>query len=654
MSGVSPMIDQPASAGAPPGSVSQTRRAGSVSDRSARRCIVYANDRLLPRQRLIGRVILSVAADEQQRLTTLAYPEMPARFLQMYDRDTASMCRLTTIFAVWKNVLPLACLFGMAVCFCSGCGDDADPETARTSDAPRKNVAEDKRHPPRNTADAETTPHGDRRSKRSLTDRSPSSRSPSSNNGSPNSRKQDAGSKQRRLGLFEPSEPADGSSNADTSGGDGGSGSTHKPQPVYRPSDDRPQHDATELAKRGIHKFESKHLRLYTDIPAEEARQLPPLLDQAYKAWVEYFGELPPDREGSVFQVTGYLMADKPRFERAGLIPDDLPKFLNGRHRGYQFWMHEPEWEYYRRHLVVHEATHCFMYAIRDKHFPTWYMEGMAEYFGTHTMDADGTATFGVMPQSQKDFVGFGRIEYVQNDCRARNPLSLRNVFALKPEDYVHNQAYAWSWALCKFFDSHPRYQQRFRELGRILGARAFTQAMRKFILSEAPHIYSEWHLFAMGLDYGYDPVRAAIDIRPGKPLPADGTPKKTTVYSNRGWQSSGVWVDKDEFVEITAEGRFELAQQPKPWVSGPQGITFTYFQGRPLGELHAVIVPDSKKSLPITVRMLPKGPVGQLRRFRADIQGTIYLRLNDNFARLADNTGSVTTTLRRAADASP
>jgi len=423
-----------------------------------------------------------------------------------------------------------------------------------------------------------------------------------------------------------------------------------KSQPVFRPSDNRPKHDAARLAKLGIRKYESKRLILYTDIDPKIARTLPPLLDQAYPAWEKYFGKLPPTRERTPFQVTGYLMKDKTLFEKAGVIPADLPRFLNGRHRGYEFWMHDPPWDYYRRHLLIHEATHCYMYSVRDRRFAVWYMEGMAEFFGTHTIDQAGKVTFGVMPQRYEDFVGFGRIEYVQQDCEAGKPLSIKSVTRLRGADYLRNQAYAWSWALCQFLDSHPRYGKRFRALSRIETPSAFRTAFGNLVAAESPHIHSEWILFANGLVYGYDHAHSAISIRPGKPIAVGDAPQMFALKTDRGWQSSGIWLDQGQAVEVTAAGRFELAQKPKPWVCEPQGISFRYFHGRPLGEVTAVIVPDSEKSLPITTRTLSEIPIGRGKRFTAGIQGTVYFRVNDSFALIGDNQGTVKVTVRRVA----
>src|SRR5437763_3128797 len=92
------------------------------------------------------------------------------------------------------------------------------------------------------------------------------------------------------------------------------------PQRVYRTSVETPRYDDRRLADLGIHRYESKHLILYTDIEPDLARPLPRLMDQAYAAWEAYFGPLPPDRDGKVFQMIGFIMADRALFRDADLI----------------------------------------------------------------------------------------------------------------------------------------------------------------------------------------------------------------------------------------------------------------------------------------------------------------------------------------------
>ncbi len=433
--------------------------------------------------------------------------------------------------------------------------------------------------------------------------------------------------------------------------------------PVFRPSDSRPQHDDQQLAQRGIFNYESKHLKLYTDIDPAIARTLPALIDQAYPAWEEYFGPLPPDRERKAFRITGYLIADMQRFEQAGLVPVDLQKFLNGRHRGAQFWMIDQKWGYYRRHLLIHEATHCFMTFMPDTRLPFWYLEGMAEHFGTHRTDNDGKLSFRVMPDDSARFEGLSRIEFIQRE-RARTgprPLgrpraegerlprvsgaALHPVLQLEPDDFIQTESYAWSWALCKFFDTHPRYRDAFRKLGRTMTGRQFDRAFGEFWSKYRDAARFEWKSFVTDLDYGTDIPRAAIDFRSGKPLPDSGRPATVVVQTDRGWQSSGVSLGKGETCRITATGRFELAQTPKPWISEPRGISFQYFNGKPIGLLLATF--RAADPLDEQDGVLDIQRIGRAATFTARVPGTLYFRVNDFPGRLADNRGEVRVEMR-------
>src|SRR5262245_24300816 len=62
------------------------------------------------------------------------------------------------------------------------------------------------------------------------------------------------------------------------------SAATHTPpvEKVYRPSSPPRKLDEQKLAARGVHLYESPHLRLVTDIAPEHAKKLPPLIDAAY------------------------------------------------------------------------------------------------------------------------------------------------------------------------------------------------------------------------------------------------------------------------------------------------------------------------------------------------------------------------------------
>lgn len=416
------------------------------------------------------------------------------------------------------------------------------------------------------------------------------------------------------------------------------------PEPVYRPDDERPRHDDAALARAGIRRYDSKRLILYSDAPAAKVERLPALVDAVHPEWVKYFGALPPARDGSEYQITGYLIDDLDRFKSAGLVPEGL-RFEHGQHRDRRFWMRDQPFDYYRAHLLLHECTHCFMTALPGgERGPVWYMEGMAERFGTHRVLADGRVEFRIMPASPDETAAFGRITLVRREVAAGRLLTLDGVAAIPVEKYTEGTSYAWWWAACCFLDSHPRYRDRFRELGDPRLRRQFRREFVAKFAADAGDMNVEWALFAQNLRYAYDIDRAVIDFRRPDAKPGD----RVTVGSDRGWQSSEIHVEAGKSYEITAEGRVTLADGPRPWSSDPAGISFDYFDGKPLGLLRAAVLDDATDSARDAARgLLSPIDVGRRATFTAPADGVLYFRINDGWDRLADNEGSLSVTVR-------
>ncbi|WP_145172056.1 hypothetical protein [Gimesia aquarii] len=418
---------------------------------------------------------------------------------------------------------------------------------------------------------------------------------------------------------------------------------------VYRPSDQRPVHNNQRLALLGIHLYESPRLKLYTDIDPEVAAKLPPVIDQAYLALEDYFGSLPPDREGTEFQVTGYIMQNRELFKEAGVILDSLPRIVNGRHQGAQFWMDYQTENYYLRHLMLHEYTHCFSMIMENIGAPVWYLEGIAESMATHSIDQNGKITLNVMPHNKEDFAGLGRISLIEQAVLTSPPKHMLEVMQFGPADYVgNNESYAWSWALTQFFDKHPRYAKPFRELSRHMQGRAFSQKIQQLIKDDFTKINDAWLLFAKNLQPGYDFERAAISFRTGQQLDQANSFAVAKIASDRGWQSSGIRVKKGDTYELIAKGMFSLAEKPKPWMSTADGISFRYFKGQPLGRLIMLIRPDSVSGISDRLSILEEYPLGASATWMAPVSGTIYFRLNDAWNELGDNEGSVSVTVTR------
>ena len=416
---------------------------------------------------------------------------------------------------------------------------------------------------------------------------------------------------------------------------------------LFREADDRPRLSITndQLKARGIDVFESKRLKLFTDIDPAVAKTLPPLVDQAFVAWEEYFGKLPPARDESEFQINGFLIKDKSKIEEAGLLKANLLDDFHGRQVGYQFWMMDQATEYYRRHLLLHEATHAFMWAIPNLKVPNAYMEGMAEYFGTHQL-VGGKLQLRLMPSNRSDFHGHDRLFLMRRDVKQRGSPELFDIIDWKPANFqALNESYAWAWGQSIFFDENPRTRVRFRKLATSLANPSAWRTFELELKPDLPEIVTEWNLFAADAWEGFDFQKSAVEFHEGQTLTK---PLRTEVRADRGWQSSRVLVEKGLRYELVATGQFTLAEKPKPWVSEADGITYRYHNSRPLGQLLATIRPAMKAD-DEREPMLDVKPLGNKSVFEAPRSGTLYLRLNDHPGELADNRGSVTVEIREA-----
>lgn len=366
-------------------------------------------------------------------------------------------------------------------------------------------------------------------------------------------------------------------------------------------------------------------------------------------AFVEYFGELPPARDGSQFQMTGYLIGDRDRFDAAGLVPVDLPQFAHGQHRGQEFWMYEQEFDYYRRHLLIHEATHCFMMIMPGVRPPLWYLEGMAELFATHRIDAAGQATFAVMPHTPEEFLGFSRIEMIQQQVADDQLFNLDQVTRLGVREFSLSRStpYAWSWAICKFLDTHPQYRQRFRELGQHLVGTEFQRLAEESFAADKLLLAAEWDQFVRGIDYGWDFDAHAFVTHDG-PAQELSSPVEVIIRADRGWQSTGFRVRNRQRYAIDVQGRVSLGNAPRPWISEPQGITIQYANGLPIGRVQVAVLVEVDQqtggivSIPLEVHDCGRGGAFQFRH-----NGTLLFRINDLANARQDNSGVYSAMLR-------
>ncbi|TWT46412.1 hypothetical protein [Botrimarina hoheduenensis] len=404
--------------------------------------------------------------------------------------------------------------------------------------------------------------------------------------------------------------------------------------PPFEPVDER------AVGRSGLRVLASRHAELITDLPSSEAiDSLPIVIDRAVPQWEARFGSARQDQENP-WRVRLCLIAEEARFESAGLMPDGRRDFANGLALGSRTWVREQPTDYYRRHLVLHEATHAYMLTELGGCGPGWYMEGIAELLGTHAWDPQlKRLSLAVFPASRAAAPDWGRVGLLNDavadavaDRRSLRPLDavrkLDNRTPMSPTEY------AWVWALAKLLDTHPRYQERFRALANEVRADDFAARFDRAFAEDRRLLEQEWRLFVGTLCYGHDIEREAIDLVESTPLAAEQS-RQVVVRADRGWQPTGVLAVPGTTYRFEASGRCVIGREPtgEPWPCEPQGVTLAYHAGRPIGELAAAVGGGPNGLL----RAIPLGVSGS---FVAERGGPLYLRANDTPNQLAENEG--------------
>ena len=402
--------------------------------------------------------------------------------------------------------------------------------------------------------------------------------------------------------------------------------------------------DNSALQAAGIRRLEGKHITLFTDLPSSPAvDELPRAFDLAIPNWTRFFGV--HQSVFSTWHVDACVMRDKERFRQSGLLPPNLPPFLNGLQMIDQIWINEQPSDYYRRHLLLHEGTHAAVNRIYGHVGPAWYREGIAELLGTHQFDKD-VLHLSQFPADKRLVEHWGRIKIVKDEINKGNSKSIRDIVTLQARDYLSVDAYAWSWALLAFGYKHPHFATTFRQAHEDMkvSSQYVTSNFLARYEQRRPEIDVAWELFKSHLDYGYDSSQELV-TKSSLTIELDGT-ANAVVDVTKGWQSSGIRVKGKSTIEFAAQGRFQITRAPEVWLCEPQGVTIKYYQGQPLGKLMVAVMDDqdevSDQSL---VNPTYIGRRGRLTV--GDSGGVLYFRINERADHLRDNSGKIAVKLR-------
>lgn len=408
--------------------------------------------------------------------------------------------------------------------------------------------------------------------------------------------------------------------------------------------------DEARAAAAGLRKVTGKHLELWTDLPKENVAvdQLPAELDAAVQQFANYFALDAATIDA--WRVRGYVIAERGPFEAVGLLPATLPEFRNGFARGSEFWLYDQPSDYYRRHLLFHEAVHALTNRMLGGSGPPWYMEGIAEYLATHRFEGDKIIT-AAMPRTRDEVPMWGRTKIIRDGFAAGQGMSLEQIFRYDGSAHLRNEPYGWCWGAASFLDNHPLTREKFRALKSQTTDRTleFSERLEAALASDWPQITTDWQLFVIDCDYGYDFARSAILVRDSMPLPLEGA--TVSIAADRGYQSSGYLLEAGREYEITATGQFQVGvdrgeTKDTPWISEPDGISLEYHRHAPLGRLTAAVCDLEKSAGGVTPLADPQS-IGSRAIYVPKTSGALFFSINEASSGLADNKGSIEVTIK-------
>jgi hypothetical protein len=406
---------------------------------------------------------------------------------------------------------------------------------------------------------------------------------------------------------------------------------------------------SVESLGNGLRQIQSNRLTLITDLPIDDdLKEWPNLLDQAIEQWRDVW-QIPSEQTASL-RLTAYLIADRGLFERAGLL-NGVPEFEDG----YQlndsiYFMQQPS-SYYRRHLFLHEATHWIMYRFFGGAGSPWFMEGTAELFGTHRL-AEDRLTLNTIPSDPSQVPNWGRLKRIREMLDDGTAPSLREILAYGNDLPRRNDRYVWSWAATVFFWNHPQYSKALLSAASppLDYSMDLSNRLEQALEKKWPSVLADWNVFVSDFDFGYEPQRSMIDLgsltQSPKRWDSLQEPVLLELASDRGWQDSGIDLQRGNKIRVMAEGTFTIAQQnsQEPWDCGPNGITFRYFQHQPMGKLLATIVPMDGDASTCRLTLIP---IGKEQIIEAPHDGRLLLKINEPAGQIADNAGTLTLTLQ-------
>ncbi len=401
----------------------------------------------------------------------------------------------------------------------------------------------------------------------------------------------------------------------------------------------------TAAADDSIRVVRGKHIVLKADTGSDELlNDLVDAFDAAVEQWRQFW-QVPTGGLDN-WAVDAFLIEDRERFRQTGELPPGR-NFPFGFASGEKVWVMRQPSDYYTRHLLLHEGAHAVQIHLFGGTGPSWYAEGMAELLGVHRGHGSSVRV-GIVPPTREAVPYWGRFKLMAAARQAGNVPTLETVLGYPLDLRSDVESYGWSWAAVSLLTQYQTYRPIALRAARNGNdhAAAFTRALKQPLDSVWPIVQARWRVLTATMDYGFDWQRERVDLAISDRL-WSGAALQLSVRADRGWQSAGVRFPPGASVSISATGRCTLADEPKPWISEPPGVTIRFANDRPLGQLLVAVVPnqtiETDRLEPLEVHAVDPRRELQIKR-----HSWLLFRINDDLGDLGNNRAGYQVTLQR------
>ncbi len=267
--------------------------------------------------------------------------------------------------------------------------------------------------------------------------------------------------------------------------------------------------------------------------------------------------------------------------------------------------------------IVQHEAVHAFCMMAFGSTGPTWYSEGMAE-MGNYWRPKDVSVNIDPVV-----------IDYLASAPR-KSMVEIVNEEQITGDSW---QAYAWRWALCHLLVNNSNYGSRFKKLGVNMMKGQIGDSFYDAFGEDENKLAFEYDQFLQNMSNGY---RVGLCKWDWKTKPSELKPKATSknaVMARKGWQATKVQLVKGQSYDFAAKGTWKLSEDGEAVsANGAEG-------GDGEGRLIGAIFNAFELSEPFKL--------GERGRFVAKFDGQLFLRCDDRWNELADNSDQLAVYLR-------